>query len=37
MDSPVLPLYLARIQRINRCHVCWSMVLKTSLDTPCRK
>ena len=37
MASPVLPAYLARIQRISRPQVKLSMALKAALDTPYRK
>ena len=37
MDSPVLPAYLARVQRISLFHAKESTALKVALDTPCRK
>jgi hypothetical protein len=36
-DSPVRPLYFARIQRISRPQAWWSTALNVVLDTPYRK
>lgn len=37
MDNPVLPAYLARIQRMSRPQTKESTALKVALGTPCRK
>ena len=37
MDRPVLPAYLALVQRISRLHAWESIALKVALAAPCLK